>query len=269
MSRILFGITQAHQKEIMEELVTGTKYQPVFKDILIVVHNQVEHLRKCIESIYKYTADFHLFVWDNGSDSETKNYLESLKHSPLPSHPSTITIITNATNEGFIIPNNRLAAMGNSDYLILLNSDTEVTAGWDKPLVAWLQQHPDVGAVGYQGCILDEYGKGGIIRFGYEVDYVSGWSLCLPRSIYQQIGLFDEEHLQFAYAEDCDFSLRVKEAGYKVYSLHISQVAHHENATIQAISKTRPQWLQDHFNHNHSYLRERWETFLGRKFTVT
>jgi GT2 family glycosyltransferase len=262
MSRILFGIYQHHQKEITDELMTSMKYQPVTKDILIIVYNQVDYLRRCVESINQHTQDFHLWIWDNGSDVTTQIYLDTLHDN------NNVTVIRSEDNQGFIIPNNRLAAMGSNPYIILLNSDTEVMANWDKPLIAWLQQNPDVGATGYQGCVLDERGKGGLIRLGYEIDYISGWCLCTSRAIYDEIGLFDEDHLEFAYCEDCDFSLRLKENGRRVYALHMTQVAHFENKTITTVAKGKPQWLQDHFDHNHQYLRERWSTFLGRSFTV-
>jgi GT2 family glycosyltransferase len=260
MSRILFGIYQHHQEAIMNELMTGSRYEPVMKDILIVVHNQVDYLQRCVESIFKHTQDFHLWIWDNGSDTDTQTYLSTLRDQ--------VTVIRSETNQGFIVPNNRLAAMGHNPYIILLNSDTEVMQDWDKPLIAWLQQNPEVGATGYQGCILDERGKGGTIRFGYEIDYISGWCLCTPRTVYDEMGLFDEEHLEFAYCEDCDFSLRLKESGRRVYAFHMTQVAHFENKTITTIAKGKPQWLQDHFDHNHQYLRQRWGSFLGRSFTV-
>jgi len=262
MSRILFGIYQQHQTQIMDELMTGTKYQPVAKDILIVVHNQMDYLQRCVESLYQHTHDFHLYIWDNGSDSVTQAYLWDISKN------GNVTVVRSEENRGFIVPNNLLAVMGANPYMILLNSDTEVMAGWDQPLIAWLQQNPDVGATGYQGCVLDERGKGGTIRFGYEVDYISGWCLCIPRAIYDEIGLFDEAHLDFAYGEDCDFSLRLKESGRRVYAFHMTQVAHFENKTITVIAQGKPQWLQDHFDHNHQYLRERWSAFLGRRFTV-
>ena len=266
MSRVLFGIFNHHRNEITEELLVGTKYQEVPIDILIVVHNQVDYLKKCVESIFQHTTNFKLYIWDNGSDEETKLYLNSLLDVA-----EQIVIVTSEANSGFIKPNNSLASMGSNPYLVLLNSDTEVMQGWKEPLVAWLQGHPNIAATGYQGCKLDENFKGGLISFGNDVDYISGWCLCLPRKIYDEVGLFDEEHLEFAYAEDCDFSLRLQEQGYQIYAFHMTRVAHHENKTILAVAKDRPQWLQEHFDKNHDYLRRRWADFFARqkaKFTV-
>jgi len=252
MSRLLFGLFNHYQKEIAEELLVGARYQSVPIDILVVVHNQVEYLKKCVDSIFKHTTNFHLYIWDNDSDAETKAYLCTL--------PPEVKVITHGINEGFIIPNNRLAAMGSSPYVVLLNSDTEVMSNWHKPLIGWLQQHPDVAATGYQGCKLNEEFKGGLIHFGYDIDYVSGWCLCFSRDIYQQVGLFDEDHLHFAYAEDCDFSFRLKEKGYRVYAFHMTQVAHYENKTISKMVLN--QQLQDYIHQNHAYLRQRWEGSL-------
>ena len=59
-------------KEIRDELAIALKYRPVKKDILMVVKDQLTYTKSSIESIYENTEDFELYVWDNGSDEETK-----------------------------------------------------------------------------------------------------------------------------------------------------------------------------------------------------
>ena len=252
---ILLGMSQAHGAEIAEELMGARQYDYQPKDILIVVHNELEYIQKCVISLAMNTVDYHLYIWDNGSDQQTRNYLDAVGHS------TWVTVVRSETNEGFIIPNNRLAAMGSNPYIILLNSDTEVASFWADVMLSWLQHHDDTALVGCQGYRLNEEFKGGQVAFGYRSHYVSGWGLCLSREHYEQHGLFDEEHLTFAYGEDADLALRLQEAGHRVYGLHSQLVVHFENKTVQNVTKKRS--LQESFDANHAYLAQRWADFPG------
>jgi GT2 family glycosyltransferase len=166
-------------------------------------------------------------------------------------------------NLGFILPNNILAAKGNSPYLVLLNSDTEVYKGWDTALIGWLVAKPEYAQSGYLGGMLEENAQGGKSWAGEHIDYVCGWCVCMPRRIYNNFGLFDAEHLSFAYGEDADLSLRLIEAGYKLRALHLGLVIHHGNATISEVQKTRD--CKTTFDQNHEYLRKRWRNYLLEK----
>lgn len=243
---------------LMDEIVSQRFYQPVQKDILIVVKDQLEFIKPCIESIIKCTTDFNLFIWDNGSQKPTADYLQSVK----------AVYHREEKNLGFIIPNNRLAAMGTSPYVILLNSDTIVRNGWDRAMIGWLQSHPSVGLVGYEGARLDNASQGYdeklqtpyIIRqlaWGYSADYIAAWCMAFPRSVFNSIGLFDEEHLSFAYGEDSDFSLRIRSSGLELYVLHMLLVEHFKNKTIKSLVAEGLD-LSESFKNNHLYFREKW-----------
>jgi GT2 family glycosyltransferase len=222
------------------------------KDILMVVHNQVEYIRQCIKSIQDNTEKFNLFIWDNGSNEETLAYLRSL--------PDDVTLVRSAYNQGFIGPNNRLIELGKAPYIILINSDAVVFEGWDRLLVGWLEYDSNVAQTGFQGGILDHNGKGVGAAVGYDIDYVCGWCSCISRKTYDEFGLFDEEHLEFAYCEDSDFSMRLREAGKKIYALH-TQLAHHfQNKTVVEVMKE--QEIRHFIAMNHQYLKKRWEKFL-------
>lgn len=246
------------RQEIISELMLIPTYAPQKKDILVVVRDQLEYAKKCFDSIERNTEDYELFVWDNGSRDDTKEYLEEKTNS------SNFHLIRSEENLGFIIPNNRLAAMGDSPYLILLNSDTEVLPDWDKAMISYLRANPEVGETGFLGSRLNARGEGGEPAFGRSCDYICGWCACVPRAVYDRVGLFDELNLEFAYAEDSDFSLRLKEAGYAIHSLHLDLVIHHENKTIEAVKReSGSESLRRTFARNHEYIRSRWAEILS------
>ncbi len=265
---------EKYRKEIIEEYSHLAKYKDVHKDIFIIVHNQLDYIKRCIESIYSNTDNFSLYIWDNGSDEETTHYLMScpMKYQEfIPNKNIDITRIEQ--NIGFIVSNNTLAKLSKAEYIILLNSDTEVYENWDKALISFLQNHKDVSAVSYLGGFLDEKGMGVPMHlldnacfegYGYNIDYLHGYCFCLSRQVYKKFGLFDDKNLTFAYCEDSDFSLRLKEANRKIYALHLGLVKHYGNVTIKEVAKTKMPDLQKSFESNHRYLQQRWEKYLKK-----
>ena len=119
-----------HQQDMLKEMMGAINFIDKEKDILIVIKDQLDYLKICIDSIFKNTNNFNLYLWDNASEQETKNYLELLAKK------DNVFLFTAEKNLGFLEPNNRLAEKTKSPYLILLNSDTEVKPGWDKLLVS-------------------------------------------------------------------------------------------------------------------------------------
>jgi cellulose synthase/poly-beta-1,6-N-acetylglucosamine synthase-like glycosyltransferase len=293
------------QASMKDELLCLVKYEKAENDILIVVHNQLDYVKKCIESIKENTENYNIFIWDNASDQETREYLESISKfsynvgadgrslEKMICSDGSIMVLRSEENIGFIEPNNRLFELGLSDYVILLNSDTEVKPDWDKAMISWLQQNEDVGQTGYMGGILNDEFRGGKIDFGSNIDYICGWAMCVRRDLldgwfdrlhspsseekrfFQSkfdeepfFNLFDQKNLNFAYAEDADLSLRIKEHGFDIYALHLDLVLHHENKTIKAVNQSPDKGglkvdLKKTFHENHEYLKRRWSTMLN------
>ena len=249
-----------YEDEIREELRIADDHldDDDSKDIIIVIRDQLEYVKDCIQSVQKHTKNYKLYLWDNGSGSETSEYLESLHANSM----DTVELMRSEDNMGFIQPNNTLADWGNGKYIILLNSDTKVFEGWDSALIGFQKEH-NVAITGYLGGILDENGKGCDSDFGYNIDYVMGWCLCYSRDLYEEHGLFNKQ-LTFAYCEDADLSLRIREAGMKVYALHAPLAHHFGNKTIDEVSQEGEVDVEQSFKLNHQYMQMRWKDYLER-----
>lgn len=252
--------TQRYREQILAELPLAYAENRAAKDVLVVVHDQYDYVRACLGSVLAHTDRFRLLVYDNASGEPTASYLRDL----FSRHDLGV-LVRSETNDGFIAPNNRLAALSSSPYLVLLNSDTEVRPGWDLAMLNFLERDPEAAQVGYCGGVLGGDGLGGgEAAFGYGVDFVCGWCFCVPRRTYDGHGLFDEANLEFAYGEDSDLSLRLREAGKKVYSLHLDLVTHHGNKTIEKVHLEMGNYVRGTFQRNHDYLRKRWGRYLKK-----
>jgi GT2 family glycosyltransferase len=188
----------------------------------------------------------------------TKEYLEQMSKKY-----DNITLVRHSRNIGFIIPNNKLAKLGISPYIILLNSDTVVSKGWDSALIGVLNAYPNCGIIGFQGGTLEIDGKGCGGSLNGKIDYVCGWCLCIKRILYEKFGLFDEDNLKFAYGEDSDLSLRMKEEGFDIHAMNIKLVKHYGNVTSMEVNKEMD--ISATFKKNHEYIRERWKDYLMYK----
>jgi GT2 family glycosyltransferase len=237
--------------------------QNEWKDILIVVHDQLQYFKECIETIQKHTTKYRLYIWDNNSGEETQAFIQTILDSYVPEENLdwSVEVIRSDENIGFLQPNNEMAKWGTSPYIILLNSDCRVMEGWDKAMLGCLQQNPEIGQVGYLGGVLGADGKGYRGHFGYDIDYVCGWGFCITRELYNKQGLFDPIY-KFAYYEDSDFSLRVQLGGAKIYALHLGWVYHYGNKTIMTVMQEGEVDTQLTFDYNQQVFLQRWADYI-------
>ena len=209
-------------------------------------------LRRYLPSVVEsmaHTAACHpaeLIVADNGS---TDNSLEVLAQE----FPSVKTIVLD-TNYGFAEGYNRAIAQVESDYVVLLNSDVEVTENWLTPLLDFMDAHPDVAAVqpkirswvrkayfehagaagGYINALGYPYCRGRVLwrveqdKGQYdsmaEVDWTSGACMCVRTNVYKELGGLDASF--FAHMEEIDLCWRMRNAGWRLVCLPQAVVYH-------------------------------------------
>ncbi len=95
-------------------------------------------LRKYLPSVIKHTRA-EIIVADNGSTDDSIAVLVS-------EFPDVRRIILEK-NYGFAEGYNRAIEQVDSEYIVLLNSDVEVTEGWLEPLLDYMNAHPEVASV--------------------------------------------------------------------------------------------------------------------------
>jgi glycosyltransferase involved in cell wall biosynthesis len=109
--------------------------------IIIPCWNQLAFTRQCLQSVFRHTRlAFELIVVDNGSTDGTGAYLAGVADAArVP-----VTVIGNATNQGFPAAINQGLKAARGGYLVLLNNDVVVTDGWLDQLVALVEAQTDL-----------------------------------------------------------------------------------------------------------------------------
>lgn len=213
--------------------------------VIIPVHGKLAYTAACLRSLRRHTpsAAFEVIVIDDASPDDSAGTLAQIEG---------LRLIRNDTNLGFVGSCNKGAASALGDYLLFLNNDTQVTAGWMDGLLACFDDRPDCGIAGsrlvYPDGRLQE--AGGLMfadgsawntgrfeqcdapawRYRREVDYVSGASLMIRRELFEQLGGFDSRYSP-AYYEDADLAFAVRQAGLLVYYEPSSTVIHCEGVS--------------------------------------
>ena len=206
-----------------------TQATPVpLASIIILALNQLEHTKKCVESLVAFTRNpFELILVDNGSTDGTAEYFAKLR-----SLHSNIKVVTNRSNRGFAGGNNQGLAIAQGELLVLLNNDTIVTPGWLEGLTAPLLADKSIGLTGPvsnrvsgpQQIPSDYTDDEAMLQFArawsaqnadqtLPANRLVGFCLAFRRDVLDAIGGLDEKFGSGNF-EDDDFCLRAKFAGF-------------------------------------------------------
>jgi len=207
--------------------------------IILVNWNQLDLTSQALRSIWSMTAgiEFEVFVVDNGSTRDTSR-------TNLPRSFPWVKYIQNPDNRGFSKANNRAVRMAKGRYILLLNNDTIQIENALGKSVRYMDEHPDLGALGILHLNNDEgrtpqasffpfpkpwveirglFGLGspasgcshtGISLDDADPDWIVGSYLMIRRECYADVGELDERF--FIYDEDVDWCLRARRAGYGI-----------------------------------------------------
>ncbi len=226
--------------------------------VVILNWNGVKQLQTFLPSVVKHTPDAEIVIADNNSTDQSVLWIQ--ENFPF------IRLIQLHKNTGYAGGYNEALKFIESDFLILLNSDVEVTPGWLSPLIEPLLADDSIAAcqpkirsykepalfeyAGAAGGYIDKFGipfcKGRIL-YTIEKDlnqynqqdkifWASGACLAIRNKVFKQAGGFDTDF--FAHMEEIDLCWTVHRLGYSILYVPDSIVYHVGGATLK---KENPQ----------------------------
>lgn len=212
--------------------------------VIIVNYNVKYFLEVCLHSVSRAIGhvDGEIIVVDNNSSDDSCRMIRE----KFP----TVVLIENKDNKGFSKANNQGVVIAKGEYILFLNPDTVMPEDFLSKTVAYMDAHPEAGALGPR--LID--GKGtfapdskksfptlsvaifkttGINKIfskspyfnkyyavhvkeheTAEVEVLSGCCMLVRRKAMDEAGgAFDEDY--FMYCEDVDLSYRIQKSGHK------------------------------------------------------
>jgi GT2 family glycosyltransferase len=227
--------------------------------IITINFNQALVTNQLLESLSKVAwPNVEILVVDNGSQESDFNRLESSY--------SNVRIIRSHSNLGFAGGNNLGIKDAKGKYILLLNNDTIVEPNFIDPLIYRIENEENVGvvcpkikyfdnpdtiqyagfskmnkitlrmhAIGYKQKDKGQYNKPA------ETHFAHGCALMSKRDVIQKAGLMPEQY--FLYYEEQDWSLKIRQAGYKIWYEPESIVYHKESLSVQKGSPLKTYFL--------------------------
>jgi GT2 family glycosyltransferase len=222
--------------------------------IVILNWNGLKHLKQFLPALLSNTPrqGAEIVVADNGSEDGSLDFLRK-------EYPG-VRNIELEKNHGFSGGYNRAVEQIDARYVVLLNSDIEVTPGWLEPMLEEMEKDPGLAActpgirdykrrshfeyAGAAGGFIDRYGypfcRGRIFDHleedqgqyaAADLFWGSGACLMVRSSLYRESGGLDEQF--FAHMEEIDLCWRLQRMGYRIRFIPASTVYHVGGATLQ------------------------------------
>lgn len=233
--------------------------------VIIVSYNTRELTLKAIETLLANAGEvaMRVVVFDNASSDGSA--------SAIAQQFPGIELIANQENVGFGRANNIVAETATSEWLLLLNPDTETHPQAIERLLAFSRAHPEAGITGgrtvfpdgslnpsscwrrmtiwglfcnafglsrlFSGSpLFDSEAYGGWRRDSVrQVDIVVGCFLMIPTGLWRNLGGFDPRY--FMYGEEADLCLRARTAGYRPMVTPDAQIMHLVGASTHLASE--------------------------------
>ncbi len=202
--------------------------------VCIANYNGIGMIDACIESVRMQDCGFavEIIVHDDASTDGSAGYIRE--------HHPDVHLIESAENIGYCVSNNRMAAVAQGEFLLLLNNDAEL---FPDALRILYGEAVVPGCTAILGLPQYDHETGAIIDIGslfdpflnpvpnldparQEVGMVIGACLWIPKTLWQGLGGFPEWF--GSLAEDMYLCCCARLAGYAVRVPGVSGYRHHQ-----------------------------------------
>lgn len=237
--------------------------------IVLVNYNSYEDTIECLESLNRIDyQNYFIVIIDNCSTDDSYLKLKSFESK-------SIFVFKSEFNGGWSSGNNlgiNKCIQLDCEYILLLNNDTLVEKDFLSLIVSFYEANKDCGIVApkimYNSNRSMIWYAGGKINFHKflaentgnkivnnnrfievcETEYITGCAMLINRKIISECGYLPEDY--FMYLEDVDYSLNVRQRGYRLYVCPKSIIYHKVSASTGGEDSpftikwmTRNRWL--------------------------
>jgi len=207
--------------------------------IIVVTYNSENTIRDLLYSLKEsISAEDEIIIVDNNSNDKT---LQILKEFKMKYGVEKLKIIFSSKNLGYSAAANKGVELSDNEYIVFINPDVILPKNWRSKVLRFLELE-EVGAVGaVSNFVLEQQHLSRFSSLSFlftqddcknfvdlidrhlellygdsseEKKLLVGFFLATKRKVFSEIGGFDED--LFLGMDDLDFSLRIRERGYKL-----------------------------------------------------
>lgn len=235
--------------------------------VIIISYNTRDLTLAALRTLYATTTRtrFHTVVWDNDSKDGSVEAIAA-------AFPQ-VELIASRENLGFARANNVVAETATTEWLLLLNPDTECHEGAIDNLMDFSRAHPQAGITGGRTVFADgrlniascwqrmtlwslfcasvgltaAFPKSRIFNpeampewkrdSVREVDIVVGCLLMIRRALWNELGGFDLRY--YMYGEEADLCARARARGYQPMVTPDAEIMHIVGAASNSLARKR------------------------------
>ena len=217
-------------------------------DVIVPVYNAWQDVVTCVASVRRHTRaeSYRLILIDDRSpDERIAAYFSALQAE----NDAALTLLHNPKNLGFVGTVNLGMSLHPHSDVVLLNSDTIVTAGWLEKIRRCADSDPHIGTItpfsnNAEICSFPIFCQNNDLASLPDIDQINqameqaaipsypeiptavGFCMFIRRRLIGKIGTFDAKTFGLGYGEENDFCMRALKAGYRNVLCDDTFVAH-------------------------------------------
>lgn len=233
--------------------------------VVLPIYNGLPYLQSAIESILVQDVDFELIVSDDMSSDGSVALVQSFADS-------RIRLLQNSVNRGIFGNLNRCLEEAHSDLIQIFSQDDVMRPGYLASQAACLARHPDAGFIYGTPEYIDE---DGVSLGAFAGDTTPEWiewplylwisshygalpasisSVMIPRRVFDEVGLFDQD---YQVAGDLEFYNRVAERRAVLRNMDVLHAVRSHKQMTSALSTSGAKYLSEEVKLD-AWYRARW-----------
>jgi GT2 family glycosyltransferase/glycosyltransferase involved in cell wall biosynthesis len=231
---------QARHHSLISSAVAPPPPHEELVSIIVCVHNALDFTKNCLYKLVRHTqSPYELIIVDDGSAEETKTFLQDFARI------WQTTLIRHESAQGYTKAANAGLASTHGAWMLLINSDTEISAEWLDRMVACGASEDRIGVVGplsntasWQSVpeIFSSHGDWAENSLPEDMDipgyarllqrysglvyprlaFLNGFCFMIRKECLDEVGYLDEALFPQGYGEENDFCIRARRHGWSL-----------------------------------------------------